>query len=48
MYLVISFYIFTVLFFKAVKCNPDMAVLKVLTDLGAFFDCGSKVNVKDI
>ena len=27
----------------AVKCNDDSAVLQILADLGANFDCASKV-----
>ncbi|KAK3585248.1 hypothetical protein CHS0354_006294 [Potamilus streckersoni] len=34
--------------FYAVKCNDDHAVLKVLTDLGASFDCASKSELRKI
>lgn len=29
---------------SAVKCNDDYAVLKLLADIGANFDCASKVG----
>ena len=32
----------------AVKCNPDMVVLKLLEHLGANFDCASKGEIKTI
>ena len=31
------------IFFSAVKCNEDPAVLAVLAQLGTGFDCASKV-----
>ena len=31
---------------SAVKCNDDFAVLKLLADLGASFDCASKVRAE--
>lgn len=34
--------------FYAVKCNDDFAVLKLLADLGASFDCASKGEIQKI
>ncbi|KAL3868356.1 hypothetical protein ACJMK2_041170 [Sinanodonta woodiana] len=34
--------------FYAVKCNDDHAVLKVLSDLGASFDCASKAEIEKV
>ncbi|KAL5016024.1 hypothetical protein ScPMuIL_005613 [Solemya velum] len=34
--------------FYAVKCNDDHAVLKILADLGASFDCASKAEIQKI
>lgn len=34
--------------FYAVKCNDDFAVLKILADLGASFDCASKGEIQKV
>lgn len=34
--------------FYAVKCNDDFAVLKMLADLGASFDCASKGEIQKV
>ncbi|XP_041361185.1 ornithine decarboxylase-like [Gigantopelta aegis] len=34
--------------FYAVKCNTDHTVIKLLADLGASFDCASKIEIKTI
>lgn len=34
--------------FYAVKCNDDFAVLKLLADLGASFDCASKGEIQKV
>ena len=34
--------------FYAVKCNPDMKVLELLSGLGAGFDCASKTEVEQV
>ena len=40
----VNFHEFCVI--SAVKCNDDFAVLKLLADLGASFDCASKVRTE--
>ncbi|XP_045213736.2 antizyme inhibitor 2-like [Mercenaria mercenaria] len=34
--------------FYAMKCNPDKAVLQILADLGASFDCASKNEIETV
>ena len=35
-------------YFAAVKCNDDIAVLSVLSQLGAGFDCASKAEIQKV
>lgn len=34
--------------FYALKCNPDPTIVKLLANLGANFDCASKIEIKQI
>ena len=36
------------MFYLAIKCNPDPAVVKLLANLGANFDCASKGEIQQI